>query len=503
VPGFTPGRRWQPAYFPFHDEPLLDRAVEAVERATKGPLFGCRMCGNCLLQETAYICPMECPKGLRNGPCGGSTPEHCYVDPTRPCIWYKIYERAEMMGRAEKLMEVFPPLDWEKVGTDTWVDVYQHWREVGGLKATLKGLALPAKERGEAWDQFFKEIRQPDWWAGDDKPHPSPAHLPVSHLEGKLTAGEFVVTAEIAPPLAASPDEVLKKLNLLRDYIDAANFTDNPSATPRMSSLACSVLAVQNGLEPVMQIAARDRTRAGVQAEILGASALGIRNVLCLTGDHSRLGPSPHARMDIWDIDSIQMIWILRRMRDEGHFLDARELKCGPALFIGAAGSPYASADRFQAMREEKKVNAGAQFFQTNLVYDVEGFERWLAALEKRGVLGRVFILAGVTPIRSAKAAHLMNEVPGVKIPAPLVERMEKAKDPKEEGVQIALEIVERVKQLPGVNGLHFMAVGWESIVPRLVTESGLYHPPAVAASLAGMEGESSAHRGKRSSNQE
>ncbi len=486
MPGFTPGRRWQPAYLPFHDEPWLDRALETVERAVKGPLFGCRMCGNCLLQETAYICPMECPKGLRNGPCGGSTPEHCYVDPTRPCIWYKIYERAEKLGRAEKLMEVLPPLDWEKVGTDTWMDVYRQWRKIGGIKATVSALRAPAKQRWEAWDQFFKDIRQPEWWAGDAKPHPAPAHLPVSSLEDKLTSGQFVVTAEIAPPLAGSPDDVLKKINLLRDHIDAANFTDNPSATPRMSSMACAVLAVQNNLEPVMQIAARDRTRVGVQAEVLGASALGIRNVLCLTGDHSRLGPSPHGRMDIWDIDSIQMIWILRRMRDECHFLDQRELKCGPELFIGAAGSPYASTDRFQAMREQKKVNAGAQFFQTNLVYDVEGFERWLAALDKRGVLGHVFILAGVTPIRSAKAAHIMNEVPGVKVPAALVERMEKAKDPKEEGVQITLEIVDRVKRLPGVNGLHFMAVGWESIVPRLVKEAGLHRPPPIAAGAAG-----------------
>src|SRR6185369_5333890 len=202
-----------------------------------------------------------------------------------------------------------------------------------------------------------------------------------------------------APPLAASPDEVVKKINLLRDHIDAANFTDNPSATPRMSSLACAVLSLQHGLEPVMQIAARDRTRMGLQSEVLGAAALGVRNVLCLTGDHSRLGPAPHGRMDIWDLDSIQMIWLLRRMRDECHFLDSRELKCSPELFLGAAGSPFASNDRFQAMREHKKVNAGAQFFQTNLIYDVDGFERWLAALDKRGVLRRVYILAGVTPI--------------------------------------------------------------------------------------------------------
>jgi methylenetetrahydrofolate reductase (NADPH) len=474
MPGFTPGRRWQPAYLPFHDEPLVDRIVEAVELAIKGPLWGCRMCGNCLLQETAFICPMECPKGLRNGPCGGSTPEYCYVDKTRPCIWYKIYERAEKMGREERLMEVLPPLDWEKVGTDTWMDVYRHWHEVGGLKATLNALKLPKKERDEAWDKFFYEIRQPEWWKGDDEPHPALPHEPVSKLEAKLTAGEFVVTAEIAPPLGASTDEVVKKVNMLRDHVDAANFTDNPSATPRMSSLVCSAISLQNGLEPVMQIAARERTRMGAQSTILGAAALGIRNVLCLTGDHPRTGPSPHGRMDIWDIDSIQMIWMFRRMRDEGHFLDPREIKAPPLLFLGAAGSPFASNERFQAMREEKKVNAGAQFFQTNLVYDVEGFERYLEALAKRGVLGRVFVLAGVTPIRSAKAANIMNEVPGVKVPKAIIERMEKAADPKEEGVQITLEIVDKIKRLPGVSGIHFMAVGWESIVPRLVKEGGL-----------------------------
>lgn len=474
MPGFTPGRRWQPAYLPFHKDPPFDRLVEAVERAVKGALFGCRMCGNCLLQETAFICPMECPKGLRNGPCGGSTPEHCYVDPTRPCIWYKIYQRAEKLGRTDKLMEVLPPLDWEKVGTDTWMDVYRQWRAFGGVKAAVKAAQAPPAERAKAWDDFFRAIRQPQWWQGDDQPHVPPRHEPVSNLEAKLTAGEFVVTAEIAPPLSATADDVVKKINLLRGHIDAANFTDNPSATPRMSSLVCSALAVQHDLEPVMQIAARERTRMGVQSTILGAAALGIRNVLCLTGDHPRLGPSPHGRMDIWDIDSIQMIWMFRRMRDEGHFLDQRELKSTPPLFIGAAGSPYASTNRFQALREAKKVNAGAQFFQTNLVYDVEGFERWLEALDRRGVLGRVFILAGITPIRSAKAARLISEVPGIVMPPALVERLERASDAKEEGVQIALEIVERVRRLPGVNGIHFMAVGWESIVPRLVHEAGL-----------------------------
>ncbi len=487
MPGLTPGRRWQPAYFPFHNEPPLDRLVGGIERTVKGALFGCRMCGNCLLQETAFICPMECPKGLRNGPCGGSTPERCYVDTTRPCIWFRIYQRAERLGTADRLMEVLPPLDWEKVGTDTWMDVYRHWRAAGGLRALWNGVRLPAQAGARAWEQFFHQIRQPAWWQGDDQPHPPPPHAPVSQLEARLTAGGFVVTAEIAPPLAASAEDLVKKIDMLRPHIDAANFTDNPSATPRMSSLVCASIAAQRGLEPVMQIAARERTRMGAQSTILGATALGIRNVLCLTGDHPRTGPSPHGRMDIWDIDSIQMIWMFRRMRDEGRFLDERPLKTAPPLFLGAAGSPFASNDRFQAMREAKKVNAGAQFFQTNLVYDVEGFERWLAALDRRGLLGRVFILAGVTPMRSPKAAQLIGSVPGVKMPAALVERMQAAADPKEEGVQIALEIVDRVKRLPGVNGIHFMAVGWESIVPRLVAESGLR--PKVAAP-AGPQGE-------------
>jgi len=342
-------------------------------------------------------------------------------------------------------MEVLPPLNWDKVGTDTWMDVYRHWREVGGLKTTLNALKLPKKERDEAWKKFFHEIRQPVWWGGDSEPHPAAPHEPVSKLEAKLTAGEFVVTAEIAPPLGAQPEEVVKKVVMLRDHVDAANFTDNPSATPRMSSLVCSAIALQNGLEPVMQIAARERTRMGAQSPILGAAALGIRNVLCLTGDHPRTGPSPHGRMDIWDIDSIQMIWMFRRMRDEAHFLDQRDIKAAPPLFIGAAGSPFASTERFQALREAKKVNAGAQFFQTNLVYDVKGFERYLEALDKVGALNRVFVLAGVTPIRSAKAANIMNEVPGVKVPKPLIERMEKAADPKEEGVQITLEIVDKL----------------------------------------------------------
>ncbi len=471
MPGLTPGRRWQPAYYAFHNDTLPKKALATLERLTKSPFFGCRMCGNCLLQETAFICPMECPKGLRNGPCGGSTPEHCYVDETRPCIWYKIYERSEKLGTTGKLLEVLPPLDWEKVGTEQWWDLACMWKKKGGLKKTLKALA--SRDRMAIFDQFMKEYRQPDWWQGDDQPHPAPAHEPVSKLEEKLVNGTFVITAEVAPPIGASGVDLIKKVTMLKEYVDAVNFTDNPSATPRMSSLASCTLCLQAGVEPVLQIAARDTNRMGVQATVLGANALGIRNMLCLSGDHPHLGPAPHGRMDIWDLDSIQLIWLLRRMRDEGKFLDQRDIKPAPQIFIGAASSPNASRPTFQIIRETKKTNAGAQFFQTNLIYDVDKFKDYMEMLDKAGILSRAYILAGVAPIRSAKAAMMMNKVPGVKIPQAIIDRMEKSADAKEEGVQIALEIIEGIKNLP-INGIHFMAVGWESIVPRLVTESGL-----------------------------
>jgi methylenetetrahydrofolate reductase (NADPH) len=474
MPGLTPGRRWQAAYRPFKNTSPAEKLEAAIERALKGAIWGCRMCGNCLLQETAFICPMECPKGLRNGPCGGSTPEHCYVDPTRPCIWYKIYERAEKMGRLDRLMEVLPPLDWDKTGTSAFADLRANLKAHGGLPAVWRWASARPEERERKWENFFREVRQPEWWQGDDLPHPPPPHEPVSHLEQVLADGRFAITAEISPPITADPESAVRKVVMLKDYVDAVNFTDNPSATPRMSSLACALIALQNGVEPVLQVAARDRTRMGLQGEVLGASALGIRNILCLTGDHPRTGPPPNGRMDIWDLDAIQMLWVIRQMRDEGHFLDCREIKCVPQAFLGAAGSPNSSTPLIQAIREEKKVNAGAQFLQTNLIFDYERFVDYLEALERRDVTARAALLVGVSPIRSVKAAQYMNTIPGVRVPEAYIKRMETAADPKEESVQMTLELIDRIKGLPGVRGMHFMSVTWESIVPRLIEESGL-----------------------------
>ena len=488
MPIFTPGRRWQPAYSPFNKETFGTRLLENIEYAIKGPLFGCRMCGNCLLQETAFICPMECPKGLRNGPCGGSTPEYCYVDKTRPCIWYKIHERAFKMGRQEMLLEVLPPLDWEKVGTETWADVASQAKKVGFKKVASDLLSGDTARREATWDSVFRPVRQPEWWQGDHEYHPPKSTEPASNLERQLRAGKFVVACEIAPPLTTATTKLISNIKTVKPYVTAINFTDNASATPRMASWACSKIAIEQGAEPVMQIAARDRTRSSLQGEILGASALGVRNVLCVTGDSPVLAPQPRGRMDINDMDSIQMVWILRRMRDEGRYLDGREIKFPPKVFLGAAASPFASDPKFQALREHKKVNAGAQFFQTNLVYDVERMEVWLNELAKRDILNKVFIMVGITPLKSLKMARYMTEVPGVYMPETILKRMEAADaagNAQEEGVQIAIELARKIKTYEGqgIHGLHIMPVSWEEIIPRIVTESDLlpegFTPPA------------------------
>jgi methylenetetrahydrofolate reductase (NADPH) len=301
---------------------------------------------------------------------------------------------------------------------------------------------------------------------------------PVSELERRLKAGEFVVAAEVTPPLSMNTDKMKQNIELLKPYVAALNFTDSPSAIPRMSSWACSKFALEQGAQPVMQVAARDRTRVGLQSEVLGAAALGVRNILCITGDSMVLGPAPQGRMDIVDMDAIQMLWILRRMRDEGKYLDGREMKTPPQYFLGAAASPFASNMKFQALREQKKVNAGAQFFQTNVVFDADALDEWLNEIAKRDILDKVYIMIGITPLKNYKTAAYMNgKIPGVFVPEKVLKRMEDAKNKgneQEEGVQITLELIEKIKIKQGVHGIHIMAVGWEEIVPRIVKEAGL-----------------------------
>ncbi|MDD5570138.1 MAG: methylenetetrahydrofolate reductase C-terminal domain-containing protein [Bacteroidales bacterium] len=474
---FTPGRRWQPPFYPFRKETAGRRLLAFTERKIKGPLFGCRMCGNCLLQETALICSMECPKGMRNGPCGGSSVKNCYVDETRPCIWYKIYEKSFRLKREEKLLEVLPPLDWEKVGTETWGEVFLKIRQFGfGKFISSVYFSKDIEKKKNAWDAVFRTIRQPEWWKGDSEYHAPKYDEPASELERKLKEGKFVVTSEVTPPISISTNKLTKEIQLLKPFVSAVNFTDSSSATPSMSSVACCKIAIDCGAEPVLQIAARDATRSSFQSLAIGANALGVKNILCLTGDSAKQGATPKGSMNIVDLDSVQMLWILRRMRDEGIYLHGKQIKFPPKFFLGAAASPFASEPKFQAIREQKKIDAGAQFFQTNLIYDPDGLETWINELTKRGIRNKVYILAGITPLRSFKMAmYLHNNVPGVTIPEKYLKRMENAGDKaEEEGVKIAVELIKEIKSRNIVNGIHMMAIGWEVMVPRILTEAGL-----------------------------
>ena len=478
--GIKPARRWQPAFYPFKKEKPGRRILAKTELLIKGPLFGCRMCGNCLLQETAFICPMECPKGLRNGPCGGITPDRmCYVDTTRKCIWYTIYKRALKTGREEMLLEVLPPLDYEKTGTETWGDVVRQVKKVGTDKFVKTLFSKDKAEKDKVWSSVFKTIRQPDWWQGDSEYHPAKTGEPVSELERKFRSGKFVIATEVSPPIGSGTDKFVRDLESVKQFVTAINFTDSSSARPKMSSVACCKVAVDHGAEPVFQIASRDTTRTGLQANAVGLNAIGINNILCLSGDNAVVGASPISSMNIVDVDSVQMLWILRRMRDDGIYLDGRQMKNPPRLFLGAATSPFASDPELQAIKDHKKVNAGAQFFQTNLIFEPEKLDPWLEQLDKRNILDKVYILIGIAPLKSVKVAeYISTKVPGIRLPEKILRRMQMAgESAPEEGIQIALEMIDSVKGKHGVSGIHIMTLGWESAVERIVKESGLCPP--------------------------
>jgi methylenetetrahydrofolate reductase (NADPH) len=300
----------------------------------------------------------------------------------------------------------------------------------------------------------------------------------VSRLEEELRKGTFVVTGEVAPPLGPTPELIKKKIGWLQGSVVAANFTDNASASARMSSLASSKICLDAGFEPVMQLQARDRSRVVLESDAIGAAGLGVSNILCLSGDHHRSGPGPVAKPDQFDMDAVQLIWMLRRMRDEGKYLDGRAIKTPPRFFLGAAASPFGAKSEFEAIRAEKKINAGAQFIQTQPIFDHERFVEWLEALDKRNLLGKVHVLAGLIPLKSARATQFMaGDVPGVRIPETIVKRMTELDDKdaqQEMGIEIALELLAKLKATPGISGVHIMAIHWEAIIPRLVEEAGL-----------------------------
>jgi len=300
-----------------------------------------------------------------------------------------------------------------------------------------------------------------------------------SNLERVLSENRFAVTAEIGPPKGADADKIRMKGEVLRGYADAFNVTDNQTAVVRLSSLAGSVVLFSMGLEPVMQVACRDRNRIAIQSDVLGAASLGVRNILFITGDHQSFGNHPGAK-GVYDLDSIQLIKVVKEMRDDGVFQSGDKIMAGkPDVFIGGVANPFVEPYEFRVDRLEMKIDAGVDFIQTQSVFNIDRFNVWMDEVRDRGLDKRVHILAGVTPLKSLKMAERMKfHVPGVDVPDDIYLRMKKAEDPQEEGFMIALDLIDEIKKIKGVHGVHITALFWENVIPRLVKESGFLPRP-------------------------
>lgn len=327
-------------------------------------------------------------------------------------------------------------------------------------------------------------------------------YLAGSTLEKLLRAGHFAVTGELGPPQSADAEVIRKKAALLRGYCDGVNITDNQTAIVRMSSIGAGTLVVQEGLEPIIQMTCRDRNRLAIQADLMGAYALGMRNLLCLTGDHQNFGNHPTAK-NVFDIDSMQLVKLVSDMRDECIFQCGDPMKGQePRFFVGAAAAPFADPIDFRPYRLAKKVNAGADFIQTQLVYDIPAFKRYMEKVRELGLHEKTYILAGVGPLKSpGMARYMKRNVPGILVPDELIDRMtaagakwaSKKKDEltpedkrersaawKAEGIQICIELIQQMQEIEGVSGVHVMAIEWESAVKPIVEGAGLYPRPEV-----------------------
>ena len=303
-----------------------------------------------------------------------------------------------------------------------------------------------------------------------------------SKLQRILAAGHFAVTSECGPPRSANGAIVDEKARLVGPYIDAVNCTDNQTAVVRMSSLAACIRIKQLGFEPVLQMTTRDRNRIGLQADILGAASFGINNMLCLTGDHQRFGDHPTAA-NVFDLDSTQLLQTAKMMRDEGKMLSGYQMDVRPEMFIGAAENPFADPFEIRVLRLAKKVAAGAQFIQTQSIYNMDKFKLWMQQIVDRGLDKKVAVLCGITPMKSVGMAKYMKaKVPGMDVPDAIIKRLQGV--PKEnvaqEGIKMAIEQIQELKECPGVRGFHIMAIEWEEKVPEIVEQAGLYPRPQV-----------------------
>ncbi len=303
-----------------------------------------------------------------------------------------------------------------------------------------------------------------------------------SKLEKMLAAGHLAVTSECGPPRGSDPEVIKEKARLIKDHVDAINVTDNQTSVTRLCSLASCIHLKLAGLEPILQMVTRDRNRIALQSDILGAASFDIHNLLCLSGDHQSFGDCAQGQ-NVHDLDSMQLIQTVRHMRDEGKFLGGDDIKRPPRMFVGAAANPFADPFEIRVPRLAKKVAAGVEFIQTQCIFNLDKFETWLELARDRGLLEKVYILAGLTPLKSAgMAKYMKNRVPGMDVPDEVVERMAGVPKEKqaEEGIKICIESIQRLKEVDGMHGFHIMAIEWEEKVPEIVEGAGLHPRPTL-----------------------
>jgi methylenetetrahydrofolate reductase (NADPH) len=302
----------------------------------------------------------------------------------------------------------------------------------------------------------------------------------ASNLEKILKAGHFAFTGELGPPRGAAVEEVRKKAAFLKGNVDSVNITDNQTAVVRMSSWAACLFLIQEGVEPNFQMVCRDRNRLAMQADILGAYAHGIRNILCLSGDHCQFGDHPEAK-GVFDIDSMQLISMVKMMRDDKKFLSGADLDESPELFIGAAANPFAEPYDYRPYRLAKKIEAGVDFIQTQCIYNMNRFREFIHQANDMGITEKCYILAGVTPMKSVgMAKYMKSKVPGMDVPDEIITRLQGAGKGKvaDEGIKIACEQIEEFKEMKGVAGVHLMAIEWEHMVPEIAERAGVLPRP-------------------------
>jgi methylenetetrahydrofolate reductase (NADPH) len=366
----------------------------------------------------------------------------CEVYPDKPCIWVEIYERSRrfgLLGRMEKLQW---PVDWSLQGTSAY------------------GNVLNGKWFTPQWSQVLDQ--------------PRPALKAGTDLEYWLQTGRFVVTAELGPPRSANAQFMRKKAELLRGKVAAVNVTDNARGIARLSSLAGCLILQEAGLEPVLQMNCRDRNRIALQSDLLSAAALGVNNVLLLTGDHQCYGDDPQAQ-GVFDLDGISLLATARRMRDNGELLSGQKLPVAPKLLLGAAANPEGEPVDLQVLRLAKKAAAGADFIQTQAIFDIDHFKRWMSAVRAHGLHRETKILVGVLLLNSAERADfLQKNLPGMRVSHALVERLARVSDAREEGKKIGCELIQALAEIEGVAGVHVMTIAWEEAIPEVLATVGL-----------------------------